>query len=220
MKFSFPVSCNCSETFPVHVTGGDLPTSAQCPKCKSTIWLVEPLGNVVGMAILSRATTELKSGDWTLAIVLAAMAVECELVYLFMKWNRIDLMSVKNPTDADDEAWEKQWRDDVRTIAARFDKVSVQLTGQSFDTFLSQNTELLKTMHTACPASKSAVSPKDFFVKEFFRKRNKIVHYGKIDFQQPDAEMCVTSASNLRKILAAMDAQRLHALDAKHATPT
>src|SRR6266851_5801567 len=123
MKFSFPVTCGCGETFHVNVTGAQFPTSAQCPKCHSTIWLVEPLGNVVGMAILGRAATELKNGDWTLAIVLGAMAVECELVYLFMKWNRIDLTSAKTPTDADDEAWEKQWRDDVRTVAARLDKV-------------------------------------------------------------------------------------------------
>jgi hypothetical protein len=80
MKFSFPVPCRCGETFQVPVTGPELPKSAQCPKCELTTWLVTPLGNVVGMAILGRAATELKNGDWTLAIVLAAMAVECELV--------------------------------------------------------------------------------------------------------------------------------------------
>src|SRR5258708_13653937 len=130
MKFSFPVTCACGETFLVHVTGTQVPKSGQCPGCDTTISLVEPLGNVVGMAILGRAVTEMKNGDWTLAIVLAAMAVECELVYLFMKWNRIDLMLVRNPTDADDEGWEKQWRDDVRTIAAPFGKGFGLLTGQ------------------------------------------------------------------------------------------
>ena len=220
MKFSFPVTCGCGETFPVHVTGAELPKSAECPKCKSTIWLVEPLGNVVGMAILGRAATELKNGDSTLAIVLAAMAVECELVYLFMKWNRIDLMLVRNPTDADDDGWEKQWRDDVRTVAARFDKVSGLLTGQSFDSFLSKHSELLKIMHAGYPASKGAASPKDFFVKEFFHKRNKIVHFGKIDFQQPDADMCLTLATTLSQILTAMDAQRRRALEAKYSIQT
>jgi len=221
MKFSFPVPCGgCGETFSVHVTATELPKTAQCPKCKMTTWLVAPLGNVVGMAIQSRAVTELTNRDWTLAIVLAAMAVECELVYLFMKWNRIDLMLVRNPTDADDDGWEKQWRDDVRTVAARFDKVSSLLTGHSFDAFLSQNGGLLNAMHAACPASKGIASPKDFFVKEFFHKRNKIVHFGKIDFQQPDAELCVTSASTLRQILAAMDARRLHALEAKYSIQT
>lgn len=60
----------------------------------TTITLVEPLGNVVGMAILGRAQEELKDEDWTLAIVLAAIAVECELVYLFTKWNRVDRLAV------------------------------------------------------------------------------------------------------------------------------
>jgi hypothetical protein len=97
-----------------------------------------------------------------------------------MKWNRIDLILVRNPTDADDEGWEKQWRDDV--------------------------SGLLKTMQTQYPAAKSAASPKDFFVKEFFHKRNKIVHF--------------TSASTLSKILAAMDVQRRRALEAKYSIQT
>jgi len=115
---------------------------------------------------------------------------------------------------------EKQWRDDVRTVAARFDKVSGLLTGQSFDSFLSKYSELLKIMHAGYPASKGVASPKDFFVKEVFHKLNKIVHFGKIDFQQPDAEMCFTLASTVSQILAAMDAQRRHALETKYSIQT
>lgn len=212
MKFSFPVPCSrCGETFDVNVTGMPVPKDVQCPKCHLTIWLVEPLGNVVGMVILGRASMELKNGDWTIAIVLGAMAVECELAYLFMKWNRIDLMLISTPTDADEEEWEKQWRD-VRSVAARLDKVSSLLTGQPFDSFLSRNGEVLHGLHAHYPASKKTASPKDFFVKELFHKRNKIVHFGKIDFQQPDAQMCLTLATTLSQILAAMDAQRRSAL--------
>ncbi len=216
MKFSFPVTCGCGETFPVHVTGTQFPKDAQCPKCHSAIWLVEPLGNVVGMAILGRAATELQNGDWTLAIVLGAMAVECDLAYLFMKWNRIDFMSARNLTDADEEACEKQWRDEVRTVAARLDRVSGLLAGQPFDSFLSQNSRLLQPVHARYPDSKTEPSPKQFFIKELFYKRNKIVHFGKIDFQQPDAEMCLTLATTLSQILAAMDAQRRGAMEAKY----
>jgi hypothetical protein len=90
MKSSFPVTCSCGEMFPVNVAGKQFPKDAQCPKCYLTIWLVEPVGNVVGMAILGRAAAEFQNGDWTLAIVLGAMAVECDLAYLFMKWNRVD----------------------------------------------------------------------------------------------------------------------------------
>ncbi len=220
MKFSFPVTCGCGETFLVNVSGTQLPKSTECPKCHLTIWLVEPLGNVVGMAILGRSETELKNGDWTLTIVLGAMAVECELVYLFMRWNRIDVMLVRNPNDADDDGWEEQWRDDVRTVAARLDKVSSLLTGQPFNLFLSQNSALLQAVHARYPAAESAASPKEFFVKELFHKRNRIVHFGKTDFQQPDAEMCFTLATTLSQILAAMDEQRRRTLEAKYSIQT
>jgi hypothetical protein len=214
MKFSFPVTCGCGETFPVHVSGTHLPKSADCPNCHAPIWLIEPLGNVVGMAILGRAETELKDKDWTLAIVLAAMAVECELVYLFLKWNRVDLILTRNPTDADEQEWEDQWRKWL-SIALRFDKVSEFLTGQSCDSFLGTNASLLKALHTKYPASAAAASPKDFFIKELFHRRNRIVHYGEINFQQTDGEMCVFLAAILSQILAAMDAKRRSALKAK-----
>jgi hypothetical protein len=216
MKSSFTVTCGCGEAFPLNAIGTQFPKDAQCPKCRLAIWLVEPLGNVVGMTILGRAATELKNGDWTLAIVLGAMAIECELVYLFMKWRRIDLMSARMPTDTDQEEWEQQWRDDVRTIAARLDKVSRLLTGQAFDSFLSKHTELLQTIQSRYPAYKGVTSPKDFFVRELFHRRNKIVHLGEIDFQQADAEMCFTLATSLSQILASMDAQARQVLDTRY----
>jgi hypothetical protein len=218
MKFSFPVTCGCGETFPVHVSGTQFPKAAHCPECHSSIWLVEPLGNVVGMAILGRAATELQSGDWTLSIVLAAMAIECDMAYLFMKWRGIDLMDKRMPGDADRDAWEKQWREDVRSVAARLDKVSELLAGQPFDSFLAHSAELVKPVHTQYPASKSEPSPKKFFITELFHRRNRIVHFGEINFQQADAEMCLTLATTLSQVFSAMDAQRRLDLDAKHAS--
>jgi hypothetical protein len=216
MKFWFPITCSCGESFRVEVNGNQPPKDAECPKCRTTIWLVEPLGNVVGMAILSRAETEMNAGDWTLTIVLSAMAVECQLAFLFMKWNRIDLMLVRNPTDADEEGWETQWRDEVRTIAARFDKVSSILTRQPFDTFLDQNGNLLRALQTKYQNWNSATSFKDLFVKELFHKRNRVVHFGKIDFSRPEAEMCSILASTLWQILVSMDAHRRRELEAKY----
>jgi len=131
---------------------------------------------------MHRAATELAGGDSTLTIVLAAMAVESQLAYLFMKWNRVDLTSRRNPTDADEEEWEERWRD-IRSVAARFDKVSTLLTGKSFDSFLSANGDLLKSVRTQYHPSGEALA-KDFFVKVLFHKRNRVVHFGKIDFQE------------------------------------
>jgi hypothetical protein len=80
MKFSFPVPCNCGETFSVYVTGIQFPEDVQCPKCNSTIWLVPPLGNLVGMAILGRANAEVKGGDWTIQTPLLLGVHEADFV--------------------------------------------------------------------------------------------------------------------------------------------
>ena len=82
VKFSIPITCDDCGEFLVDVTGTQLPRDAQCPECSKTIWLVEPVGNIVGMAIMHRAATELAGGDSTLTIVFAAMAVESQLAYV------------------------------------------------------------------------------------------------------------------------------------------
>jgi hypothetical protein len=215
MKFSFPVLCNCGQPFSVYVTGTQFPEDAKCPKCNLTIWLVPPLGNLVGMAILGRANAEVQGGDWTIAIVLSAMAVECGMAYLFMKWNRVELMATRDPNDADEGVWETEWRKTLG-VAPRLDKVSSLLTGKPFDLFLSQDTRLLRSLHMCCPASTTVASPKEFFIKELFHKRNKVVHFGEINFQKADAEMCLSLARTLTKILGSMDAESCRALDAKH----
>jgi hypothetical protein len=204
VKFSIPITCDDCGEFLVHVNGTQLPKDAQCPECSKVIWLVEPLGNIVGMAVLNRAATELAGGDSRLTIVLAAMAVESQLAYLFMKWNRANLTLQRNPTGADEEEWEERWRD-IRSIAARFDRVSSQLTEKSFDSFLSTNGDLLKGVRAQYQSS-GEVSAKDFFVKGLFHKRNRIVHFGKIDFHQSEAELCFALATALWHILTAMDA--------------
>ena len=74
----------------------------------------------------------------------------------------------------------------------------------------------MQALHARRPDSKNAASPKKFFVEQLFHKRNRIVHFGEINFQQPDAELCCTLAATLSQVLVAMDAQRRHALEAKH----
>ena len=106
---------------------------------------------------MHRAATELAGGDSTLTIVLAAMAVESQLAYLFMKWNRVDLTLQRNPTDADEEEWEERWRD-IRSVAARFDRVSSLLTGKSFDSFLLSNGDLLESVRTQYQSSGEALA--------------------------------------------------------------
>jgi hypothetical protein len=187
----------------------NFPDTAQCKK-GHTLHLVAPLGNLAAMAILGRAAMEMREGDWTLAIVLSATAIESQMAYAFMKWKKVDLIVTRNPTDADEELWEDEWKD-VRSIGSRLEKVSQQLASLNFDAFCHQNGALLTDLHAKYPASQSG-SLKDFFIKEFFWRRNRIVHFGRIDYEQADADLCFTSASTLWLILEKMDKQRQQTL--------
>ena len=109
------------------------------------------------------------------------MAVECELARLFMKQNEVNLMDIRVPTPADQDKWAKQWRK-LNSVGARLDKVSTLLTGVDFDSFSSCNPRLLKRIHAKYPTLTGVHFTKDFFIKEFFHKRNRIVHRGEIDF--------------------------------------
>ena len=212
MKYAFPVPCQqCGENFLVNVNGEDVPDYAHCSACEASIYLIAPLGNVVGMAILGRASSEFSGEDWTLTIVLSAMVVECQLAWLFTKWNRIMLSLQRNPTDADEEAWENEWRD-IRAIAKRMEKVSNLLTQKSFDEFIAQNNSLVKSLNAKY--TNTATSHKEFFIQELFHRRNRIVHVGKIDSKKPEAEIALAAATTMWQILDAMDKTRAKALEA------
>jgi len=219
MKTSITFQCGCGEPLKADATGTALPEDAHCPKCGRAQWFVPPLGNVVGLLVLGRAHSELTNGDFTLTIILSAMAVECEMSRLFIKWKGLDQMRANQtgtmPTQAEEDVWVDEWRSFSR-IKRRLDELSKLLTGQDFNELISQNSGLLSKIRSKYPALKSHVSPKDFFQQELFNKRNKVVHHGEIDFKEEDGEMCFALASTLTNILKEMDNKRIAALDAAH----
>jgi hypothetical protein len=215
MKSTFPFTCSCGYQGNVETTGTQDPKDFQCPSCGAPFWFVPPLGNVVGTRIWGRASAELQNSDFTLAIVLSAIAVECELARLYFKWRHVDVLDTRTPTQADRDAWSEQWNKWTR-IAVRFNKASELMVGKKFDSFLLLNPGPIKKLEAKYPDVIAGASPKEFFVSGLFHKRNRVVHDGEIDFGQDVAEKCVTLAATLFEILDAMDKERLKALDAKH----
>ncbi|HEV2232779.1 MAG TPA: hypothetical protein VGV68_05165 [Terriglobia bacterium] len=214
MKSSVTIPCDCGRQLTLESSGTQPFISPVCPNCHTTIFVIEPRGNPISIRILNRAWAELENKDFTLVIVFSAMAVECELAYLFFKWKELELSATRTPAEADKNEWEKQWRDCL-SVTARLDEVSKLLTEEAFGSFLSHNGALLKPLHNKFPNSRNPASLKDFLQKEFFDKRNKIVHRGQINFQQADAEQCFSLAATLRQILSEMDSQRNKRLQAE-----
>jgi len=200
----------------LEINGSKLPRSVRCPECRATIVLVPRLGNTVTDLIINRAGVELENGDITLAIVLSAMAVEGEMSWLFFHWKRTDL-SPGAPiyTSADEESWENEWAE-MRAVKMRLHQLSLFLTAKDFDSFSFQNKSLFKSVKDQYDASNLHNSPKMFFQNVLFDKRNKIVHYGDVDSQRPDGEMCLSVALALLRILSAMHEERIKRMDEEH----
>lgn len=215
MKSAISVTCQCGEPITVQATGTQAFKDTQCPSCKAPIWFVAPLGNQVGLRIMNRAWIELQQEDFTLTIVLSAMAVECELAYFYVKWKALDF-AWANDTPFHDpvkrEEYAEEWRN-FRYIARRFDEVSQLLTGKNFDSFLQDNSALIKGVESEYPTFKNFTSRKEFFRQELFDRRNKIVHRGEIDFQEAEGKMCFALATALFHIIKAMDVHRIKVMD-------
>ncbi|MGA8429174.1 MAG: hypothetical protein WB729_05105 [Candidatus Sulfotelmatobacter sp.] len=215
MKSQFSIICSCGYQGNVETTGTKDPKDFVCPSCGAPFWFVPPLGNVVGTRIWGRASAELQNGDFTLAIVLSAIAVECELARLYVQWRHVDVLDTRTPTQTDSDEWSAQWNK-WTGIALRFKKASELMVGKDLDSFLLLNPGPIAKLAAKYPDVAGCASPQKFFISGLFHKRNRVVHDGEIDFGQDVAEKCVTLAATLFEILEAMDKERLKALDAKH----
>lgn len=54
-------------------------------------------------------------------------------------------------------------------------------------------------------------SPKEFFQSTLFHHRNRIMHWGFLSYQRPDAESCFQAAISVIQILKLMDRDRFEA---------
>jgi hypothetical protein len=209
MRFPALVPCQCGTANEVEATGTErFPADVKCPVCQTTTHLID--NSTVGRRVLYRSQAELQSGDFTLSIILSAMAVECELAFMFFKWKRIDSNLAKlghenQLTARDSDSWEQEYRE-AGSITRKLDRVCHDLTNADFDTFIDQP-HLTQFMQRECPES-AGTSPKHFFAENLFWKRNEIVHAGKVDFAGSNAEQYLKLASSLFVIMSAMDSAK------------
>ena len=165
--------------------------------------------STVSVRVWYRAQAELRQQDFTLCIILSAMAVECELAHVFFKWKKIDqqmsnLKMDMTPTQAQLDAWEDQYRKWAR-ITQKLDEVFQLLTGIDFDSFIGTRPTLSQQLLTSHPELED-ISPKKFFEERLFWKRNAIIHFGRVDCGEPEAASCLKLALSLYTVL--MDADQ------------
>src|ERR1035437_1785372 len=186
MKFSTPVICFCGYEYPVAGYAAEKFPLSICPKCNTPINIIDPLSiSVVAERLLYRGKSEMEGGDCTLSIICSAMAVECFLTRAFLKWEGIESLRLTGhlPTEDEENTWEKNY---PKSEGFQFpaDFVSNSLAGMKFDEFVATNTNAKLIMDRF--SDSVGVSAQKYFQDTLFKKRNRILHWGNVSYDQAD----------------------------------
>lgn len=159
----------------------------------------------IGYLVLERSRYELvREEDFSMAIVMAAMAFECELSGYFGKWKQIDAEKAAGIFGR--KQCEKELRD-LKTIERKIDAVSKLLVGKGMDDFVSSCPDLRQKIDEEFTSVRVGSLPKDFQT-ELFWPRNLVLHWGDTKHSQDDAARCYSIARLGLSILHRMDKER------------
>jgi hypothetical protein len=219
VKIAIPITCSCGNVFLADGHAGKKFPLAVCPKCDAQIHIIEHLSiSVVADLLLFRSKSEIDGGDYTLSIICSAIAVECALTRVFLKWKETESLgkSGHRGTETEKKAWEKEYRKNRRFIdSANF--VSNALVGKKFDVFVADFTKTNRDhpgiLIKARLPQMEGQSQLAYFQTEIFDRRNRIMHWGEVGYQQSDAASCLSAAIGMINILKLMDRQKCEKME-------
>lgn len=205
MKFEIENTCDCGGRYVFSAYGDAEFGRATCSRCGKSMYAIDPLSvSITAERLLYRSLAELEDGDYSLSIVIAAMAVESYLTRLFLKLKGMETYAVtfKLPTAEEEAAWEKEYpRSGGFTSPVGF--VSQKLAGTTFDKFIDGNGPA-KAIFLRLP-NPLQVNPTQYFQDQLFKRRNRIVHWGYVNSIKDDAAECHRIAVAAVSILREMD---------------
>jgi hypothetical protein len=109
------------------------------------------------------------------------------------------------PTAAQEAKWEEEYpRSGGFPRPVGF--VSQRLLGITFDKFVAGNV-VASAIFSGLPNA-SHVLPTQYFQEELFKRRNRIVHWGYVNSNKADAELCYSAGVALVSILREIDVSK------------
>ena len=209
MKIPLKLKCNKCET-PARVRIHLNATSFdwKCPNCGLDHPSFFGTNVTMGYLILERSRDEYFEQDYSMSIVLAAMALECELSRLFGKWRKIDTKMASGVFNQDE--CEKELRE-LRSIDRRIDAVSHLLVSKTMDEYVRPIKEFHEPIEQRFPSLHVGSLPRDF-QEALFWPRNSVLHRGDTGHTEEDAARCFTIAHMGLSILTSMNRERVRAM--------
>jgi hypothetical protein len=179
------------------------------------IHIIDPLSiSVVADRLLYRSKGEISNGDFTLSIICSAMAVESALTNVFQKWKGLEIFKSNGrwATGNERDGFEIEYR--RQTSPGGFEKsanyVSKFLCGKIFDDFVTdflQRSNEATLIKAGFPQHESQLKT-SYVHQELFLRRNRIMHWGKVDYQKEAAALAFSAACSAFAVLKVMDREK------------
>jgi hypothetical protein len=205
MKFHYNQTCTCGGRI-AFVTTGDKPfPDAKCNSCGMPGHLIDPLSpSVTADRLLRRSKDELDDGDYSQAILLAAIAVETFLTRIFLKLKDMQHFSqaFEWPDETQSAQWEKEYPRSGGIIGPA-DFVANRLVNTTFDQFVAINYTVKANFDTLTNPDSLTLSI--ICQRVLFTKRNRIAHWGYVNSTKEEAEQCLDIAVAVTGVLKEMD---------------
>lgn len=206
MKTKIELECiQCKKKQYVPILLSDHGPNWECKYCnEQNIGVFGPTFTT-GIKLIFRSQYELNETiDYNLAIVFSAMAVDCELSRLFIKWTRID--DLGDHILKEREVYEKMLNQ-FRGNKEKLKGVIKLLGSDGVDFVFSQNKDFPKLLKKLIPG----LTIQSFYNdvnEQLFWKRNRILHIGDVQHEKVDAIKCLNIASAILDLLKELDQKR------------
>ena len=188
MKIPYPFRCeNCGSTDPVEINLARTSPEWVCESCGHKNAGIFHPGFTIGWKILIRSDYELRRRkDHSMSIVLSAMAFDCDLSRLFLKWSEVgELQSGKAP---DMEELERKLRG-LLPMRRKIETVGRLIDSRGVDDFVQSSEDLQNSMKKLYPAIGVGPLAEDL-ERSLFWPRNRILHLGEAEFVESEASLC------------------------------
>jgi hypothetical protein len=209
MKFTFKQQCKCGGSYTFEAYGDADYEPASCSGCGESANLTDPLSvSRSAERLLYRSLYEMEDGDFSISILLSAVAVEHYLTGLYVKEKRISHFKEHSsfPTQLEEENWAKDKPIKVGSFSDRCDSVCKIVVGKVFtDCLAHQNGQSLF-------ANSLGLNVTDYIQQGLFDRRNRIAHRGYVNSDQSGAKESHDIARNVVSVLREVDKERYGSL--------
>ena len=206
MKFTYKAACECGGEILFLATGEEEFGQGECSSCNNTPRLIDPLSvSVTAERLLVRSREELESGDYSLSIIIATIAVESYLTRMFLKLKGMEnyATTFELPSVSLEAEWEKEYPRSGG-FPKPSDFVAKQFTGLTFDQFVMSNNLVAAQAFLGLPNT-NQLPPSKYFQDELFKRRNRIAHWGYVNSTRQEADHSHQIAVAILTILREMD---------------